>query len=816
MGYQYQTNTGLPLVDKAHSAYDFANRSPMARDVWVEKYRWLDEVDIHGTFDRVADAIFAKDTSEQGIEAREAARAYMHAGLLMPAGRILAGAGTDKVVTLLNCFVNGTIKDNMRSIMDHVSYAVLTMQQGGGMGTAFETIRPANAVLKRTGPGSRASGPLPFMDMWNTAGITVESAGGRRGAQMGTMSDTHPDMPAFVIAKQTPGRLTNFNVSVLISDAFMAAKDDDAEWPLFFHIPPVDRDPALAAFDFVDEAGVQQYVYSVWKARELWEMITRNTYEYSEPGVIFIDRVNERNNLWYCEIIRATNPCGEQPLPPHNACDLGHIVLARLVRNPFKANAEFDFNTLKLVARTLLRFLDNVWDVTRFPLELQEEECLSKRRTGLGYTGLADTFAMMGIRYGSRQSHDLLELIESTITEAVYNESVDLAIEKGSFPLFDADKYLAPNTFAGSKLPHYLKERIRHHGIRNGVLLTKAPTGTSSIVFGNPQGSLEPFFSLEQKRNILQQDKTTKPYIEYPYAVALWWDLIGNDQMQIRNDRPEYPPFFVSVSRGDISLYDHVLIQAKAQEWTDAAISKTINIPQDMPYEDFVRVYDLAYIHGCKGCTTYRPSAMRGSVLEDASAKPAAGGVTPVESGTPSNARLLADRPDILHGSTYKIKWPRRESSLYLTINSDHNNIPYECFITGKDGSAMEWTTSLSLMITGHFRKGGDIDFVGDELMQINSINDAALQYDYDLGRKRFFNSLPAYIGHLIQYHLKWLAGQVKGSDPSKIVPPTPEVVLPPVEAEVHGQMCPKCRTPSLIKQEGCDKCLNCGYSHCG
>lgn len=791
------------LIDPAHQ-FDFTD-SLMSHEIWRDKYRWEDEQSFYDSIPRIVNGIFAKDQSPEGLEAAEQAKLFMREGLLMPAGRIMAGAGTDKVVTLLNCFVNGTIRDSMVSIMEHVSYAVLTMQQGGGMGTAFETIRPANAKLKRTGKGSRASGPLPFMDMWNTAGITVESAGGRRGAQMGTISDTHPDMPAFVVAKRTPGRLTNFNVSVLISDAFMDAKANDEDWLLYFNVEPVVRDQELEALDFVDEDGIQQYVYSKWKARDLWELITKNTYEYSEPGIIFIDRVNELNNLHNLEDIRATNPCGEQPLPPHNACDLGHVVLPRMVRNPFTSAATFDFDLLRRVVAVLLRFLDNVWDVTGFPLVQQREECLSKRRTGLGYTGLADTFAMMGLRYGSAKSADLAEKIMQTICEAAYEASIDLAIEKGPFPLFDADEYLAPNTFAGSRLPTHIQERIREHGIRNAVLLTLAPTGTSSIVFGNAQGGLEPFFALKQRRKVLQPDGSHKAYDEYPYSVRVWRQLVKDP------DTEKLPPEFVTIK--DLTVHDHILIQARSQRWVDASISKTTNIPTEMSYEDFVQVYDLAYSQGAKGCTTYRPSAVRGSVLEDASLSANQNnGTDKLSDAVAARDSGPAERPDVLHGSTYKVKWPRRRSALYLTINSDQSGRPFEILIAGKDGSNAEWTTALSLMITALFRTNRDVSFIADELMQIESVNDSAFMMDYDLGRNRNFGSLPAYLGYLIKQHMKGTHNGAREETPLEHIKENQPLKA---DTEQTGAKCPSCGQMSLHRSEGCDKCSDCGYSHC-
>ncbi len=796
-------------LDRVHADFPFFS-GQMTTDVWTDKYRWDNEKDFFASIPRIVNGVFAKDQELPGLEAAKLAKAFMQAGLWMPAGRIMAGAGTTKVVTLLNCFVNGDMQDNMKSITQHLGYMMLTMQQGGGMGTYFGKLRPSNAVLKRTGKGARASGPLPFMDTWNAGGVTIESAGARRGAQMGTINDTHPDLPAYIVAKRTPGRLTNFNISVLISDAFMNAVADDADWALYFEVPPIDRTQDLIDMDFVDETGTQQYVYAIWRARELWELITRNTYEYSEPGIIFIDRVNELNNLHYLEDIRCTNPCGEQPLPPHNACDLGHVVLSRMVKHPFTEDAYFDFDLLRAVVRVGQRFLDNVWDVTNFPLEEQREECLAKRRTGLGFTGLADAFAQMGYRYGSARSAVLAEKITQAIAEEAYNTSVDLAIEKGSFPLFDADQYLAPNTFAGSVLPADLQARIRKYGIRNGVLLTIAPTGTSSIVYGNPQGGLEPFFALQVKRNVLQPDGSQKAYINAPYAVRLWRHL--ND---IPEDREaDLPAFFNSVMAGKVSVDEHILIQGRCQRWIDASISKTTNIPKEMPYEEFVRVYDLAYANGCKGCTTYRPSDVRGSVLEDASA-----GANKSTDPVPVNIldpERLTQRPDVLQGATYKIKWPRRSSALYLTINSDLEGRPYEIFLTGKDGTASDWTTALSLMITGHMRRGGDISFIYDELKQVQAVNDGAFIRLPGAPKGVFMPSLPAYIGNLIEYHMTHTHA------PQDQQPQVDSLALLGSDSDSNadsfgGSECPSCKNPhSLIHKEGCDSCTECGYSHCG
>jgi ribonucleoside-diphosphate reductase alpha chain len=501
-----------------------------------------------------------------------------------------------------------------------------------------------------------------------------------------------------------------------------------------------------------------------------------------------------------------------------------------MVRSPFTEHASFDFDLLRAVVRVLQRALDNVWDVTNFPLEEQREECLAKRRTGLGFTGLADVFAQMGYRYGSPASADLAERITQVIAEEAYNTSVDLAIEKGPFPLFDADRYLAPNTFAGSRLPRDIQDRIRQHGIRNGVLLTIAPTGTSSIVFGNPQGGLEPFFALRQVRKVLQPDGTKKPYVNAPYAISLWAKLNGVD---LADEGVELPSHLNAVMTGNVTVDDHILIQARCQRWVDASISKTTNIPKDMPYEEFVRVYDLAYANGCKGCTTYRPSDVRGSVLEDASAKSGTSNANNDVAGSQVAVNLLGtdsvrERPDILEGKTYKIKWPRRDSSIYLTINSDVDGRPFEIFLTGKDGTSSEWMMALSLMITGIFRKGGNVSFVAEELKQIQSVNDGNFMKLPGAAKGTFIPSLPAYIGHILEHHMLWVNKTTATiqADIDKMVSVLQDKDVPgPYVASINwsgdvdygGNQCPKCKHPSsLIKAEGCDNCMECGYSKCG
>lgn len=481
--------------------------TPLIQDVWRDKYLQPGESHPHIAYRRVAHAIANSSVEQNPKEAEALFYEVMKRRLFLPGGRILAGAGTKKVVTLMNCYVNDTLEDSMEGIMHGVRRLAITSQQGGGMGTDFSPLRPLNAMLTRT--VSAASGPLPFIDVFNATGKTVRSAGERRAAQMGTMSDTHPDLPAFIIAKgeglkDGSERFKELNVSILVSDAFKAAVDDDEEWSLYFHIPPVSRDESLAKYDFEDDRGTQQYVYSVWRARDLWELITKYTYEFSDPGVIFIDRVNDWNNLNYCEEIRCTNPCGEQPLPPNGTCNLGAINVSNVVRNPFTPLASVDFELIARIARVGVRFLDNVINVTGYPLPEQEQEEFNKRRIGLGITGLGTLFAELCLAYGSHSSVLVASQVMKTICLAAYDESIKLADERGSFPLFQ--DIIVDCGFIKYQLDDDRKELIVSKGLRNGVLLTIAPVGTGSIALGNPSSGLEPDFAHEVERRVRQNN----------------------------------------------------------------------------------------------------------------------------------------------------------------------------------------------------------------------------------------------------------------------------------------------------------------------
>ncbi len=559
--------------------------APFSQQIWDMKYRLkaADGAPVDDTLDdtwrRVATAMAAPEP-EPG-RAQWAAHFYqaMQNLQFLPAGRILAGAGTDRAVTLFNCFVMGTIQDDMGSIFEHLKEAALTLQQGGGIGYDFSTLRPVGAPVH--GVGADASGPVSFMDVWDAMCRTIMSAGSRRGAMMAVLACDHPDIEHFIDAKQDAGRLRMFNLSVLISDAFMAAVKADGPWDLRFN-------------------GA---VYKTVQARALWDKIMRATYAYAEPGVIFIDRINARNNLSYCETISATNPCGEQPLPPYGACLLGSINLARLVRDPFGASPQIDLDDLDRLVRLAVRALDNVIDIAHFPLPRQRDEALAKRRIGLGVTGLADALVMCKTRYGGDASVALTRRWLGVIQRAAYLASSDLAAEKGSFPLFDAGKYLAGETVRA--LPEEVRNAIATKGMRNALLTSIAPTGTISLLADNVSSGLEPIFSHSYTRKVLLSDGTTQEQVVSDPAWRLYRTLFG--------EGAELPDYFVTAQQ--LTPADHLRIQAAAQDYIDSSISKTINCPEDISFEAFRNIYLDAYALGCKGCTTYRPNAITGSVL---------------------------------------------------------------------------------------------------------------------------------------------------------------------------------------------------------
>lgn len=557
----------------------------ISQNIWETKYRFVRpdgsaETTLAETFERVAQAIAAAE-----VPALQALWSQRFLGAMsdlsfIPAGRILAGAGTNRAVTLFNCYVMGTIPDSIPGIFAGLSEAAQTLQQGGGIGHDFSTLRPKGAAVMSV--GADASGPLSFMDVWDSMCRTIMSAGARRGAMMGTLACDHPDIEAFVDAKRDARLLRNFNVSVLVSDAFMQAVSDDVEWPLQF----------------------SGKVYKTVQARDLWQRIMRATYDVAEPGVIFIDRVNELNPLSYCETISCTNPCGEQPLPPYGACLLGSLNLTRFVIDPFTDEARLDVARLQEVAAIAVRFLDNVVDVSNYPIPQQRAEAVAKRRLGLGVTGLANALFMCGLRYGSTPAVEATKSWMRSIEQAALATSIEMSEEKGAFPMFDDVAYL--QTDYAQKLPEELRAAISRFGLRNGLLTSIAPTGTISLLAGNVSSGIEPVFSLSQHRKILNRDGSHRSEVLEDFGYAAW-------RKTKARQRPE-----VLVTMADLTADEHLAMQAAAQAHVDSSISKTINVPADYSFENFTSVYEKAWALGLKGCTTFRPNAVTGSVLSDA------------------------------------------------------------------------------------------------------------------------------------------------------------------------------------------------------
>ncbi|OYV24687.1 MAG: ribonucleoside-diphosphate reductase, adenosylcobalamin-dependent [Rhodospirillales bacterium 20-58-10] len=748
----------------------------ISRQIWADKYR-LKQADgtpvdltIEDTWARIAKALAAVESEPALWESRF--YAALEDFKFLPAGRIIAGAGTDRRVTLFNCFVMGDIEDDLGSIFRHLREAALTMQQGGGIGYDFSTLRPKGAAVK--GVSADASGPLSFMDVWDSMCRTIMSAGARRGAMMATMRCDHPDIEAFIAAKREPGRLRNFNLSVLITDAFMAAVEADADWDLVF--------------------GGK--VYRSLRARALWDSVMRATYDYAEPGVLFIDRINNRNNLHYCEAIHSTNPCAEQPLPPYGACLLGSINLATLVRDPFTPQAHLDDAELTELVTVAVRMMDNTIDASGFPLEAQHQEAVAKRRIGLGLTGLADALMMVGLRYGSEPAAAMAERWAREVNRAAYIASAHIAAEKSPFPLFEHKAYLAGETVR--ELDADVRALIAAHGIRNALLTSIAPTGTISLLADNVSSGVEPVFAHSFTRKVTEPDGSKREELVEDYAVRLYRHKFGSDVA--------LPDYFVTAQ--NLSPLDHIRMQAALQRHVDSAISKTVNVPEDIPFEAFREVYLEAYRQGCKGCTTYRPNAITGSILSvtptpaNAAEAVAAAAAVPVR---PNHSPI--PRPPKLTGTTYKLRWLDNEHAMYITVNDIEEagrQRPFEVFISSANMEHFSWVVALTRMISAVFRRGGDVGFVAEELKSI---------FDPRGGQwsgGRYVPSLIAAIGGIIEQHMIEIGFLESRDAPAHSH--LPDLTLP---AGALGMLCPQCGQPGVAKEGACLNCHQCGWSKC-
>jgi ribonucleoside-diphosphate reductase alpha chain len=780
--------------------------------IWRRKYRFAGssttaaDLSMEDTFRRVAKAAASVEKGGKRKQEKWASAFYdaMADFGFQPAGRILAGAETDRNVTLFNCFVLGEIADDLSSIFESVKEAALTMQAGGGIGHDFSTLRPKGALVKSI--GADASGPVSFMDVWDSMCRTIMSAGQRRGAMMATLRCDHPEIEAFIAAKSDSQRLRNFNLSVLVTDAFMDAVKRGAPWNLIF-------------------GGT---VYKTVEARALWDKIMRATYDYAEPGVIFIDRVNGANNLAYCETISATNPCGEQPLPPYGACLLGSINLARLVEQPFTDAANIDRAKLEARVATAVRFLDNVIDISRYPLEAQAREAHAKRRIGLGITGLADALIFLGLPYGDPAAREKAAEWMAIIQNTAYRTSAALAAEKGAFPLYDAEAFQSrPNVL---RLDSDVREAIAANGIRNGCLTSIAPTGTISLLAGNVSSGIEPVFDFVYHRRVLGDGQTAVEETVEDHAYRVF-------RAKSEEGSP-LPEAFVTAEA--LSPGEHIAMQAALQPYVDSAISKTINCPEDISFEQFQDIYSKAYELGLKGCTTYRPNAVTGAVLsraapagEEANAIvaqriPAVRVVEdPAKSGDVVYMTKPLERDGALEGVTYKIKWPASAHALYVTINDivrDGRRRPFEVFINTKNLEHYAWTVALTRMISAVFRRGGDVTFVAEELKAV---------FDPEGGRwmgGRYVPSLLAAIGDVIEQHMLHIGFLTREEDDGEVSPQRqPIAAVQPIGREAAAveapgtgspvataRVCPKCGERALRHIEGCWTCANCDYSRCG
>ena len=690
----------------------------ISEEVLLEKYAKGSEQSIDAVRRRVARALAAVESPGTRARWEDAFLQAQRNGFIL-GGRINSAAGTDLKATLLNCFVQpvgDSISGDENGIGIYVALneAAETMRRGGGVGYDFSHIRPQGAHVR--GTNSRASGPLSYMRVFDQSCATVESAGSRRGAQMGILRCDHPDIEAFIHAKDD-GRLTNFNLSVAVTDAFIAAVRDNAEWDLVHRAPPA---PDLLA------AGARQrdddlWVYRTVRAGALWDQIMLSTYDHAEPGVVFIDQMNRDNNLSYCEAIEACNPCGEQPLPSYGCCDLGSIDLTRFVQDPFTPAARFDFLAFGATVAVGVRMLDNVLDVTAWPLPQQQKEAMAKRRVGLGFTGLGDALIELNLRYDSTEGRAVAARIAEEMRDAAYMASVEIAKEKGAFPLLDAEQYLAAPRFA-SRLPESIKAGIRSHGIRNSHTLSIAPTGTISLAFAdNASNGIEPAFSWFYRRKKRMPDESMKEYVVEDHAFRLYKHLQGIDaEVELMpfdpgeahpagtvwtdadgRRRAMLPPAFVSALQ--MSAQDHMLMSAAVQPFVDTAISKTVNVPADYPFDAFKDLYFEAWKAGLKGIATYRPNAVLGAVLEVGSGAAAAPAAEPQDFDTadpdrrirldrahqpPLSSLRWPGRPELANGNpcwTYVVRHPLGDFAVFIGHIDDGKSYPFEVWINGAE-----------------------------------------------------------------------------------------------------------------------------------
>jgi ribonucleoside-diphosphate reductase alpha chain len=802
--------------------HDLTATQPISQDVLAEKYLKAGETGAEDLYRRVARALASVEKDELRAEWEPKFLANLHAGAI-GAGRIMSAAGTDIQATLINCFVQpvgdciqGFDDEGYPGIYEALREAAETMRRGGGVGYDFSRIRPKGAEVK--GTASMASGPCSYINVFDQSCSTVESAGARRGAQMGVLRIDHPDVLEFITAKRTPGRWNNFNVSVGVPDRFMEALSADGPWELVHKARPGAKLMARGAFQRADG----MWVYQTLAARELWDTIMKSAYDFAEPGILFLDHINEDNNLRYCEGIAATNPCGEQPLPSYGCCDLGPIILTRFVRNPFGFGGRpgFDFDAFEQVVATQVRALDNVLDLTFWPLEQQREEAKAKRRIGVGFTGMGNTLAMLCLRYDRQEGRVMAANIAERMRDAAYRASIALAQEKGAFPKFEANGYLAPGTFA-SRLPEAIRQAIRQHGIRNSHLLSIAPTGTVSLAFAdNASNGIEPPFSWTYRRKKRESDGSTSEYAVEDHAWRLYRELGG--------DVEQLPDYFVNALA--MSAGEHIAMMEAVQPFVDTAISKTVNVPADYPYEDFKGLYQQAWRAHLKGLATYRPNSILGSVLDagvpETKTESAPPGVAPVD---PMRTVIESRPKGALSAVADKIEYWTQEGHKTLYIIVSFLPVPtadgtgtveraIEFFMpVGQSGESQQWITSTMRMLSLAARGG----FLERALRDMRKVA-------WDRGPVRLGTYEKADGTHVPMWHDSEVAAIAfalqnilarRAQTAATVVhhaPAMPELSGMP-SGVMAGKKCPECGAHAMIRKDGCDYCTSCGHlGSCG
>ena len=771
-------------------------------DVLREKYLKPGEETSIDLFRRVARSLASAEPQADRALWEDRFLANLQAGAI-GAGRIMSAAGTALSATLINCFVQpvgdciqGQDDEGYPGIYEALREAAETMRRGGGVGYDFSRIRPRGAMVSAT--ASIASGPCSYMDVFDHSCATVESAGARRGAQMGVLRIDHPDVVEFITAKRKPGRWNNFNVSLAVTDAFMQALESRQDWPLVHRAAP---GPELVA------KGAQQrddglWVYRTLPAQALWDIVMRSAYDFAEPGVLFTDTIHRDNNLRWCERIAATNPCGEQPLPPYGCCDLGPVILPRFVRHPFGfgGTPAFDFDTFAQAVALQVRALDNVLDITWWPLDQQRLEAVAKRRIGVGFTGLGNTLTMLCLRYDDEHGRAMAVRIARCMRDVAYAASVELAREKGAFPALDAQRYLEPGTFA-SRLDEPLRDAIRAHGIRNSHLLSIAPTGTVSLAFAdNASSGIEPSFSWTYRRKKREADGSTRDYTVEDHA----WRLYG----ALGGDVAQLPGYFVSAL--EMGATDHIAMMQAVQPFVDTAISKTVNVPAEYPFEDFQLLYQQAWRAGLKGLATYRPNSIIGSMLETGTVKPEPAPTQP----DPMRA-VIASRPKgVLPAVAEKIEyWTQQgRQALYLVVSflplADGRERAVEFFMpVGQSGESQEWITA-SMRLLSLAARGGFLDRALADMRKVawdrGPVRLGTYQKADGTEVPQWHDSQVAAIAYAVQNIIARRSGVPAAQSAA-------QAVTAPAAVQT-GAKCPECGAYAMIRKDGCDWCSECGH----